>query len=262
MQRFQFYFCAALILFSQPVLAAETSMFGLGVESFVWKEYDSDGSQLLKESGPRYVLTYQYKSERAESISYEFFADFYFGDVDYDGQTQTAIPVTSTTQYTGLRAEVLVDYHFLEGASSSLAFIGGLGGDGWSRDLKDTTTSSGAPVSGYTENYLMIYGKLGLSLQFGSPEWRQNIKVGARRPIYTEETIDEFFVTLNPKPTTTLFAGWDQRWTMSQDTTMGLSIYYEHTRFDPSDVELSAIGYVYQPESDMQVVGAKLLYSF
>lgn len=262
MNTFRFPLLVAILVFSQSCFAAATSLFGFGLEQFVWKEFDTDGSQLLKESGPRYVFTYQYQSERQDQMTYDFLADIYLGNVDYDGQTQTGIPVTSISEYVGVRAEALVGYHFLDGASSTLALIGGLGVDTWSRNLRDTFTSSGTPVSGYKENYFMIYAKLGLQYQFNLTNWQQKLRAGMRRPFYTEETIDEFSVTLKPKPSITFFAGWDHSWPLANNKTLGLNLYYEHTRFDASDAEPSSIGLVYQPESDMKIIGAKLLYSF
>ncbi len=255
---------SALTFFSPPVVAAATTMVGLGVESFVWQEFDSDGSKLLEESGPRYVLTFQYQSALEDHWSYHFNADFYMGNVDYDGQTQSGTPITTTSEYSGLRGDLLATYHFGEDPVPLFGIMGGIGLDSWSRKLRDTTTSGGTPVSGYKEVYFMIYGKLGLQLQFGSEAWQQKLKGGLRRPLYVTESVDELDVTLEPKPTTTFFAAWEHVWKLDgvDERTLGLNIYYEHTRFDESDPELSNIGYVLQPESDMEIIGAKLLYSF
>jgi hypothetical protein len=252
---------SGLLMLSPMTLAGSNMLFGLGVENFVWKEFDTDGSQLLEETGPRYVFSFLYQNQFSADWDYQVTADLYAGNVDYDGQTQMGDPITTTSEYTGVRGDFIATYN-IGGSDSPFALLAGAGLDAWSRNLRDTTLPDSTPVYGYQENYLMIYARLGLQLQFSHSSWSSKLKAGLRRPLIVEETIDEFDVTLEPKPTTTYFAAWQNIWKLEGDHAFGLNIYYEHTRFDASDPEFSNIGYVYQPESDMKTVGVTGYYSF
>lgn len=236
-------------------------LFGLGVENFVWKEFDTDGSQLLEETGPRYVFSFLYQSQFSDAWHYEVMADLYAGNVDYDGQTQAGDPITTTSEYRGARGDFTATYD-VGGTDSPFALLVGAGLDVWSRNLRDTTLPDSTPVNGYQEDYFMIYARLGLQLQFSHNSWSSKLKAGLRRPLIVEESIDEFDVTLEPKPTTTYFASWQHLWGLDGGQSFALNFYFEHTRFDASDSEFSTIGYVYQPESDMKTVGITGYYSF
>jgi len=237
--------------------------YGFGVEQFTWQEFGTNGTQLLIEEGQRFVLSAQYslQSPDADSIT-EFSGDLYFGGVAYDGQTQGGTPVKTDVQYLGARIQFTNESYLLRGKQQGLGLLGGVGLDVWQRDLKDSTTSTGALVSGYQETYSMLFLKLGLVWQYHSDVWQQRLKFGLRRPILVDEYIAEFDATLSPKPTTTLFASWDHSWKISRANTIAVTFYYDRTHFDPSELAPSTAGLVYQPESDTTSKGIKMMFSF
>jgi hypothetical protein len=237
--------------------------FGAGIEQFTWEELDEDGRQLLIEKGQRFVLSvlYQTESAKGDSIT-EFGGDVYFGTVEYDGETQDGVQLFSDTGYLGARLQISNESYFLTGERHSLGIMGGVGMDTWQRDLNDSIDVLGRNIMGYEETYFMIYLKLGLAWRYQSGDWQQRLKLGLRRPILVEEQIDDFNASLSPEPTTTLFVAWDHSWKLSRQNSLGMMLYYDRTHFEPSDIADSAIGPVYQPESDTTSTGIKLLYTF
>ncbi|MBI3562280.1 MAG: hypothetical protein HY080_11275 [Gammaproteobacteria bacterium] len=229
-------------------------LIGLGVEHFQWKESASNGSQYLKETGKRYLLTFINTSTRSPELDYDLRVEVYKGGVNYDGQTQGGIPLKAITDYIGLRLEMAAD-NYLSGAAG-VQF--GLGFDMWTRKLNDSTTVLGTPSTGYTEDYDMGYFKLGFVWRASSHDWKQKFIVGLKRPVFVEETIREFGLHLSPKPTTTLYSSWNNVFAVSRNSKLGIELFYERTHFNPSDPSMGA----YQPDSDMRTTGVRLLLGY
>jgi hypothetical protein len=232
-----------------------------GAEDFEWTEHGSNGNRLLKESGTRYRIAGRYEKEHPKGWLYGAGAQVYFGTVDYDGQTQSGTPAKTKIDYSGLRAEGRGGYVWNFGGNG-IGGLGMLGFDTWDRHIQDGQTSSGQAVYGYDEFYFMTYLIVGPVYQYTGATWHTRLHAAAKRPLFVSEDVPDFDVTLYPKPTTTLFVSWENRWKVSPRVSVGAGLYYETLKFNASDVEQSSIGQVYQPESKSSTKGLRVQVGF
>jgi hypothetical protein len=267
-----FCLCGAPIAHADEAPTKPSFTMNAGLESFRWEEFNGD-QRLLKETGPRFtvgfMLDHLQQADQANPYSLE--AHAYLGVVDYDGQTQEGISVKTDVNYFGINAEAMGGVRLA--GSLRMDLLGGLGVDTWSRDLQDSTAANGSAVSGYQENYFIIYGKLGPGFLFQGETRRSYLQFGIKYPLYTFEQAHladigfDSDVDLSPGKQVSGYAKWQMNWGRETDKPrFGVSIYYDSYRFSASDSKtVSAGGYlfrVYQPESRMDVLGARLEYFF
>ncbi len=241
---------------------------GGGIESYEWQEF-ADGSKLLTESGLRSAASVRLDQALERGFIYGFLGEVYGGIVNYEGQTQSGIPVATKTEYEGWRAEGAVGWrktfdlytrndlgrHFGE-----IRAVIGL--DRWERDIRDSTTVLGTPAIGYVEEYKMVYTKLAVAWHYMAARLEQRLELGVKRPLNTTQNIPAFEVELDPKPADTLYIAYEVGSGSRGAVDYGFSVYYEPTNFKASDPEPSAIGLVYQPESHFFVVGLRAYVVF
>jgi hypothetical protein len=261
-----------------PAVQADDAVAGtpvsvnLGAEYFRWSEYYA-GQRLLRETGERLTLgiAIDHLLEKNNNKSYAAEIRGYTGTVDYDGQTMSGIPARADVDYTGVSGEIMWARRMSATARTSALF--GLGFDTWTRDIKNGVTAFGSPVLGYEEDYLILYGKLGPGFHFGDGAMRSYLQVGIKYPLYTKETAHlstigfDSDVDLKPGRQISGFAKWRMKWGGDADQArLGASIYYESFRFNTSGTSQVTAGgvpfLVIQPESRMDVVGARLEFCF
>ncbi len=243
--------------------ATRTSLYA-GSEYYSWREYDDSGARLLEESGPRYFIGVN--GVRNVSPRWELGLDLrlYTGTVNYDGQTNSIppIPAQTKTDYYGVNGEYRAVYFVDadETATSRWGLLLVAGFDAWRRDINDS-----AVASGYTERYLIGYGRLGLTFRQGTT-WQ--VDGGIKYPLSTYElaslhTVGYDDVVLSPTPAASAFVSAryrvNQRW--------GITGYYDSYRFKKSPVEtLSRGGYpvgtVWQPRIEQDRYGFSVSYQF
>lgn len=237
-----------------PLAAGEELEVAGGVEYFQWQEFRDSGSRLLEETGPRYFVEAAGANPLNPDWQVDFAGRFYFGRVDYDGQTMSGIPVTTDTDYNGARAELGFVRSISAGPIDALWQIRfALGLEQWRRNLRDTRLPDATPVSGYVEHYSTTFARLGVSYrQRGA--W--SLGAGARAPFNTREKVDigTATVTLEPEGQLSLFAAAD----VAIAPDMRVRIDYDSYRFAKSDPQA---GY-YQPEIRQDTLGIALLYRF
>ena len=251
---------------SKPVFAVNA-----GLESFRWEEF-SGGQRLLTETGPRLVvgLTLDHLQQGDQTNPYSAEARAYLGVIDYDGQTQSGVSAKTDVDYFGVSAEVMGGLRL---AGSRMDLLGGVGVDTWTRELQDGVTANGAVALGYREDYFILYGKLGPGFLFRSETRRAYLQFGLKYPLYTYERAyltDIGFdsdVELAPGKQLSGYAKWQMNWGRETDKPrFGVSFYYDSFRFSASGSKaVSAAGTwysVHQPESRMDVLGARLEYYF
>lgn len=244
----------------------------VGVESFRWTEDDA-GRRLLRETGPRLTLGFTLDNLLHGDLAapYAVEARGYVGFIDYDGQTQAGISAKTDVDYFGVSAEAMGGLRLAGNPRTNL--LGGLGFDTWSRDIQDGVAANGSPAYGYQEDYFILYGKLGPGFLFESGARRSYLQFGIKYPLYAYEraylsTIGfDSDVDLNPGKKISGFAKWRMSWGKETDKTrLGASFYYDSFRFSASGSKtVSAAGTLYnvrQPESRMDVLGARLEYYF
>lgn len=244
----------------------------VGLESFRWTEYDA-GQRLLEETGLRLTLGFTLDNLLQGNLAspYALEARGYVGFIDYDGQTQAGIPAKTDVNYFGVSAEAMGGLRLAGSPRTHL--LGGLGFDTWSRDIQDGVAANGSPAFGYQEDYFILYGKLGPGFLFESGARRSYLQFGIKYPLLTYERVYlssigfDSDVDLEPGRKISGFAKWRMSWGKETDKTrLGASFYYDSFRFSASGSKtVSASGAlynVYQPESRMDVLGARLEYYY
>jgi hypothetical protein len=227
-----------------------------GAESFRWLEYDSSGTQIVKETGPRYRVGADWS--RAIGDDNQALLDLrgsvYLGRVDYDGQACTiSFPSVcsafqSETDYFGAEFSATVARRFGD-ASGSEVFAGG-GIDSWRRQVKGSGTVRGA-IEDWTTFYLLA----GVGGFWDGESTRANARVGAKYPFFTYEVPDAYDVVLNPEGRPSLFARVTCDFLREGKPRWGLGAYFDSYRFEQSDQEQDGSTLVWQPESRQDVFG-------
>ena len=170
------------------------------VDYFHWNER-MDGADFVNESGALYTLGYvrRVNNER-------FRAEFFGGDVHYDGSAQSITdptqtwPLSSDTRYLGGRGE----YELLFGSSiwREHVFFLGLGTRFWIRELPDDTLPDGTDVQGYQETWWTIYPYLGLEGTHPLTErlsFFSMLRAGATPVTYQYATYPDQTLPLHPR---------------------------------------------------------------
>ena len=244
----------------------------VGVESFRWMEFDA-GQRLLRETGPRltvgFTLDHLLHGDLARPYALE--ARGYLGFIDYDGQTQAGVSAQTDVDYFGVSAEAMGGLR--RAGNPRMDLLGGLGVDTWTRDIQDGVAANGSPAFGYREDYFILYGKLGPGFLFQNGARRSYLQFGIKYPIYTYEHVYltsigfDSDVELAPGKRLSGYAKWRVSWSGETDKPrLDVSFYYDSFRFSASASKtVSASGILYsvrQPESRMDVLGARLEYYF
>lgn len=266
-------FVGTFVLFSgsAPAQAKDEYNVYAHIESFVWKEFDGT-TQLLKESGPLYGVGFTYHGDigdESSALTLSPRIEIFGGSVDYDGQTQDGVPVSSDTGYFGFKLEFDIGGRF--GTGFAIEPFVGLGIRDWWRDIDDSVDITGRPVSGYTENWDMIYGRLGFrgGVDFSKTS-RMFFEAVARVPIYNENTaylsdISFFYddVTLEPGKVVTLFAELGVKLHVFK-----MSVFYEAMRFSESkhvfkyNTFFDKVFESWQPRSEADMFGIRIGAAF
>ncbi|MBI3777368.1 MAG: hypothetical protein HY274_00355 [Gammaproteobacteria bacterium] len=263
---------AAPAVFADEVASKPSLAMNVGVESFRWEEF-SGGQRLLSETGPRLAVgfTLDHLRQGDQPNPYAAEARVYLGVVDYDGQTQAGVSAKTDVDYFGASAEVMGGLRLA--GSPRMDLLGGLGVDTWIRDLQDGVTANGSVAQGYREDYFILYSKLGPGFLFQSEARRAYLQFGLKYPLYTYERVYltslgfDSDVELAPGKQLSGYAKWQMNWGRETGKPrFGASFYYDSFRFSASASKtVSAVGALYrvhQPESRMDVLGARLEYYF
>ncbi len=254
---------AASILFLTSSAQAAWDVGG-GLENFQWKEYPAGGG-VLKESGGRSALFVNWWQEGDQNMLFTWRAKFYGGTVNYDTYLiSTGAPVSTKTDYSGAVSELQEYYRYYLG-SYYLDQIGGLGLDVWRRRIRN---GGGDQI----EDYSIWFLRAGLRLAKSRSEAGFHGELGIKYPISTRENAhldSEGFTSnpsLSPKGAISGYAEFGYRINARFDV-LG---YYDSWRFGQSaDVRANkptdpagAYWLIYQPKSNMDALGIKLLVSF
>lgn len=269
-----FIFCiiSACAVYAEDTTPKAPFSVNVGLESFRWEEFSS-GQRLLSETGPRLtagvMLDYLLHGDLVNPYSAEVRG--YMGFIDYDGQTQAGVSAKTDVDYFGVSGEIMGGVR-LAGVSR-VDLLGGLGVDTWSRDIQDGAAANGSPAYGYREDYFILYGKLGPGFRFVNGATRSYLQFGIKYPFYAYEQVYlttvgyDSDVELEPGRKISGYATWRMSWgTEGEKSRFGASIYYDSFRFSASGSKLVTGGgslySVHQPESRMDVLGARLEYYF
>jgi hypothetical protein len=239
--------------------AGEFTLYG-AVESFAWKEFDDSGARVVKESGPLFGIGLAYSHEFEDRITVTPKGEIFFGSVDYDGQTQTGVPVMSTVGYFGFTFDGDLSMKFNVTQRFSLEPFGGLGLRWWIRDIEDGTTSTGAVASGYTEGWTTLYGRLGV--RGGIDVSQQTVmffEAGVKLPFFNENTA--YLSDAGLGPDVTMHPGRQASFFAEAGTKISrvkASLFYDSMRFSKSAGVVSGAYVYWQPKSTADVYGIKV----
>lgn len=249
----------------------EPELYG-GAESFAWREYDVTG-QIVKESGPRYLLGFTNTHEFPNHMTLKPRVEFFGGNVDYSGEacdnSGNCVPASSDTDYFGVKLELDLGVRLRPLESFIIEPFAGLGIREWSRQINSSLLADGSYAVGYTEDWTTFYGRLGLRAEqrLAGPN-KLFLEAGLKLPVSTTNYIDDRNVsyesiTLHPGNRPSPFAELGAKLDVFR-----ISVYYDSMRFKQSDVvaqydpyEDAVIGY-YQPKSSADMYGIRLGVAF
>jgi hypothetical protein len=247
-----------LLLMVSPMALATQIELGGGMEWYQWEEFADSGRKLLSETGPRYFIEVKGTNRVEHHWWQDFSCRLYSGTVNYDGETMGGTPITTDTDYNGIRAEV--GFNYLTKSSRSRPGAGdwlvrfGLGIENWRRGLQDTSYTSGTtttPVSGYTERYIVSYATV--AGQYLGSGWRAGL--GVMAPYYVDEEASFLTgTTFHPSGQLSPFANAE----FFVESHWSVVLSYDTYRFAKSDVS----GGYYQPKSSRDSYTASVRYHF
>ncbi|MFP3980387.1 MAG: hypothetical protein ACLFUY_03255 [Desulfobacterales bacterium] len=236
--------------------AAQFEAYGK-IEHFTWNEYVS-GEELLEESGPIYGAGGSVRLPITQIVSAKFRGELFGGRVDYDGQTTPGeYPLSSDTDYAGIKLEADVGVDLVAGEKSELGPFAGFGARVWQRDIQgnffwNPDDQKTEYARGVTERWRNYYARAGINGAHAfSSRLEAFVTAGVKIPIYTEneaELTDSVFISLEPGNRLSGFAEAGLEIGMVK-----VSIFYEGLRFSESD--RLAFGDYYQPKSEADIFG-------
>jgi hypothetical protein len=232
---------------------------------FTWSEFNG-GRRLLKESGSLFAGGIQAEfliPRHAQSaLALRGKGELFGGVVDYNGETQApnSVPVRTEVSYLGTRQDLDLGYRY-SAESWYLEPFGGAGYRWWLRTLHNTTSTNGAPVSGYTEYWQTAYLRLGThGLYQVAPGVSLFAEAGGKYPFYTGNSVD--FIESG---TTTFRPGGKWSGFAEGGVTyrrVKLTLSYEGFRFSTSPLVRVGTRSFFQPESSSDIFGLNVGWSF
>lgn len=252
--------CIVAVIMAEDYASGEVNVY-LKMEDFTWKEYDQDGSRLLKESGPRIGLGIVGRNSPRSGPGPHWILTGKFeilgGSVDYDGQTQDGIPVTTDVDYAGIRPELNLGPRFIFADTSSIEPFFGFGWMNWERDIK-----SRGYAKGYKEEWTSTYTLLGLKNDFLlSSGLRLLTEFQVKFPLDNKNVADlgGLDIHLEPGRKPFFYAEAGLAWPR-----LKANIFYETMRFSASDEVivynqiLDEYWVFLQPKSEAEIFGISL----
>ena len=236
----------------------------LSLMNFNYKEYDDSDRLLDHESGTVPGLVFDLAGEIGR---WAFGGRFSWsaGDVSYDGQTNTGIPIRTRTDENILDTSVRIERRLDIDASSGPTLYGGIGYRYWGRDIQSTHTSSGQAVDGlfemYRWKYLFFGGKTAV-YRSGRSQW--SLDVQAIRPYRPTVEVDfhgrndTVILDLGERTGWRLGFPWEYR--IDARTRMVVEPYAEAWDLGRSQTETLTqqgvpVGMVYEPRSTTRNTG-------
>lgn len=232
------------------------------LHGYSWKEFDTNGSEALKESGPRFsfgVLP-RYSFLQKRNLYFEMDLQYTLGTVDYEGftfdiQTGARTPYTTQTSYSNFEATLNAGYIAELSKTFQLSPVAGFGFEVWNRDI-----GNGNPL-GYDEKYSVFLTNVGVNGTFiVTPKIQFFSGVTIRFPLSISESIDRVPRVNSQKFNITLSPGSKPRFLVQ----VGGSIYrvFAMLYFETWTLSKSPeVQELHQPESTRTHFGVKLGYT-
>ncbi len=238
------------------VSPAHFVLYGL-IEQFQWKEF-VDGNEILEEKGPLFGAGGSLDAVLRKQLHLEANAEFFLGQVDYDGHNQAGVPAKTDVDYTGIQMEGDLAYHKALAPTFTIKPYGGVGGRFWKRNIKSGHDELGGELQGYEENWTTLYLRAGLA---GIIQPQNNMqffgKFSLRMPFYNQNKIDLFGSDIEVEPGLKMSLSVEAGINYKQLTA---SVFYDDYNFSESD-KVGTLE-LFQPESEAKIFGAKAGITF
>ncbi|HMO49671.1 MAG TPA: hypothetical protein PKE26_02780 [Kiritimatiellia bacterium] len=229
------------------------------VQDFTWRE-DVGQPLRLKESGWLYGIGVNGRLRQPERWQLHYRAQFYGGEVDYDGFLQyldgRVEPYQAETRYLGAVGDLDASFLLNEGDAIPVRPFIGIGTRYWLRELDKREGF------GYDEYWLTIYGRLGLNIEVPESSARTwFLSMALVVPVYNYEwavdvpLLPDDNIELKPKRK------------LGQHLEAGVrgqrfqaALFYEALNFGQSDLDRS--GMFFQPASEKRLAGLRVGMAF
>lgn len=231
---------------------------GAGLEHYTWQESMFNPPLTVKETGSRYALHLNWEENADSGLLYAYMAKFYAGVAQYDTYTQFSYtPVSVHTDYTGMINEGQLISRGTMGAYR-LDYVGGLGLDSWRRAIN----------MNQIEDYSIWFLRTGVSLDQPMRGAGFHGSGGLKLPIRAIEDAHLDSAGYDSNPQLSLGKGISVYGELAYRTSNYWDFvgYFDSWRFSQSEpVTTTSGGALYsimQPQSRMNTLGLKALYSF
>jgi hypothetical protein len=241
--------------------ATIAASIGAGLMHFQFEEFDRQDRRLVKEAGWLPGLEGSL-GVRQQAVSLAVDVGYYAGDVDYDGQTSSGVPIDSSTDQRIFEASINAACELPLGLPPRVSVYAGGGYRHWDRDID----SVGA-VSGLDETYQWWRAETGVKLQLarGANAWE--LEAGLTRTLNPQVDVDfgaafdAVTLDLGERWGWRTAASWSHR--VSPQLAAGLKVFYASWDLGQSSVETLTsngvtAGSVFQPRSESRNYGVIL----
>jgi len=235
-----------------------------GLEMTRWQEFGANNTRLLSEHGLRAIVKVDWENLFPRLGLINFSAQYYRGNLCYDGQTQSVSSnqidgffISSTSQYAGIITELEGLYPINQ---KGLRLLAAIGSDVWRRNITPSTDSQDNAVSGATEDYQMLFTRMGIETSHAHTYGNSKTRLGLKYPLKVNEQAAGITPQLHPGRNLSLFAS--HRLEINDNRHITYEIYFDSLRLSPSPAVFSHIDpstnnprYVHQPESHLYTIG-------
>ncbi len=235
---------------------------GGALEDYQWIEYPDASTDTPREYGLRSALFLNWTQEGDQDLLLAWRAKFYGGTVNYDTFLQsTGAPVSTKTDYGGVVSEGQLFFRTSLG-DYKLDYLGGPGLDSWRRSIRITGGNQ-------IEDYFILFFRAGLRLAKPRQVAGLHGELGIKYPFSARENVhlDSMGYTSNPWLSPGGMVSGYAELGYRINARFDVLGYYDSWRFGRSANVIAAdtagaLWRIYQPKSNMDALGIKLLVSF
>ncbi|NOX76965.1 MAG: hypothetical protein GXP17_10215, partial [Gammaproteobacteria bacterium] len=236
--------------------------FGIGLQNFGYKEFDTQNVLLDREDGllPGLVMEF---GKNWQSVSLALRFERFDGPVNYDGQTQAGTALVTKTDERITTVETQLRFKLKQFPQHDVMLIAGLGYREWRRNIRATNTTSRL-FEVYRWNYLSLGGAATL---WRRGQWSGGIDVRWLRPVRPNISVnvigfDEINLDLKPRNSARVSFPFHMG-TMAGQSWM-LTPYWESWYFERSEEKrltmegMPSAFVVSEPRSETNILGITL----
>lgn len=264
-----------VVIFASEVnVAAESELqMGVGLMAFDYVEYDDNNIFLDGESGIIPGIILKLNTDKGKSYS-EWVNSLYYNKIEYDGQTQSGIPLITVSDALIIDSHLKLGKRFNSAYGREQSIYVGLGYRYWFRNIIPGRDINGNAVAGILEEYHWFYGLLGYAVHFNAAK-KVNVGLDFRLTQMFNAKMDIDFLGFKSYDNTSVNLGnkIGARFAMPIEIKMSkdsffITPYYEIIDIGKGDsVRVYSGGaattsIIYEPRSETRNVGIELIWSW